>query len=152
MLKALITIAFAASTALIPNAAHAQSENPAENKEFMDKWMAELAQYVENKCGDFKIKLTFNDAGFDYSKNPTLGTPTAKDRATAGLYGIAAVCETGDAPSNRLKSKFNAVNIRLGAANTMKLNGKTLDISYSPNSKEPFGKLRDAYVAQLNRL
>jgi hypothetical protein len=141
-----------AAAVLSMSAAFAQSDNAADNKQYVDKSMAELAGYIDAKCGDFKVNLRFDDAGFDYTKNPTLGTPTAFDRASAGVYAVAAVCEMGDAPSARIKSKFNAIVVKQGAGNVAKLSGKTLEITYSARSTEPFGKLREQYVAQLNKL
>jgi hypothetical protein len=142
---------FGVALAALQFTAFAQSENPADNQQFMQKTFAELAEYVDAKCGDFKVPLRFDETGFDFSKNPTLGTPTAKDRATAGVYAIASVCEMGDAPSNRMKSKFNAIQVRPGSANVARLNGKTLDITYNPRSTEPFGRLREQYVGQMNK-
>jgi hypothetical protein len=132
--------------------AFAQSDNPADNKQHVQKWITELSDYIDAKCGDFRPAISFDDTGIDYSKNPTLGTPTTIDRITAPLYGISGVCEMGDAPSNAVKKKFNAIRLKQGGANAVKLNGKTLELTFAARSSEPFGKLKEYFVAQVNRL
>jgi hypothetical protein len=130
----------------------AQSDNPAENKAFVQKWIADMTDYIDAKCSDFKPAIAFNDAGIDYAQNPSLGTPTAIDRITAPLSGIATVCEMGDAPANALKKKFSAVQLKQGAANAVRLNGKTLELTFASRSSEPFGRLKEFFAGKIRQL
>jgi hypothetical protein len=150
-LRALSQLALIAALFACTNAV-AQSDNPAENKEYIAKWVKDMGEYIDAKCSGFKPSIDFNDAGVDYATNPSNGTPATVDRITAPFYGIAHVCEMGDAPTNALKGKFNAIRLRQGAANSVKLSGKTLDVTFAARSSEPSGKLREFFKAQLNRI
>lgn len=140
------------TTLALSTNAFAQSDNPADNKQHVQKWITDVSDYIDAKCGDFRPAISFGDTGIDYSKNPTLGTPTTIDRITAPLYGITGVCEMGDAPSNALKKKFTAIRLKQGSANAVRVNGKTLELTFAARSNEPFGKLKEYFVAQVNRL
>jgi hypothetical protein len=106
--------------------AFAHSDNPADNKQYVQKWVTEMGDYIDAKCGDFRPAISFDDSGIDYSKNPSLGTPATIDRILAPLYGIAHVCEQGDAPSAAIKKTFDSIRLRQGAANSVALKRKTL--------------------------
>jgi hypothetical protein len=71
---------------------------------------------------------------------------------TAPFYGIAQVCESGDAATNGLKRKFNAIRLRQGTANSVKLKGKTLEVTFAARSSEPSGKLREFFQKRLNKI
>ncbi|MGL5001917.1 MAG: hypothetical protein ACRDAM_03150 [Casimicrobium sp.] len=146
-----LALALCGALSLSTNAL-AQSDNPADNKQHVQKWLSDTSDYIDAKCGDFRPAINFDDTGIDYSKNPTLGTPTTIDRITAPLYGITGVCEMGDAPSNAIKKKFTSIRLKQGAANSVKLNGKTLELTFAARTSEPFGKLKEYFTAQMNRL
>ncbi len=147
-----LVIVPAACSALAFSNAYATSDNPADNKVFVQKWMTDLEGYIDAKCGDFKPVLRFDDSGVDYAKNLSLGTPTMIDRITAPLYGITDTCEMGDAPANALKKKFTVISLKQGAVNAVRLNGKTLELTFSPSSKEPFGRLKEFFSSKIRQL
>jgi hypothetical protein len=137
-----------AATAFADNS-FAQSNDPAENRKYMAEAVKELADYLDIKCGDYKVTVKFDDTGFDYNSNPTSGTPTNADRVTAGLYAIASVCESGEAGSAKVKSGYNSIRIVPGAANMASVAKRVLTLTYDTASTVPIGRLREEYFQQL---
>jgi hypothetical protein len=147
----LIALLAASLAVLAPQIVSAQSTEPEENKLYMEKTTADMIDYVDGKCGDFRVDINFDDSAFDYNTNPTEGSPTNASRVFAGIYAIAAVCESGDAPSNRLKSKFSSITITPGTAPSARLAGGTLVLTYNPRDARTMSEMRDVYTAQLRR-
>jgi hypothetical protein len=145
--KQLVFAAIAAFS--LANSAHAQSDNPDENRKYMSDAVNELADYLDLKCGNYKVTVKFDDSKFDYNSNPTNGTPTNADRVVAGLYAIASVCEGGDEASAKIKSTIRSIKIIPGNANIASITKGVLTLTYDIASTDPIGRLREQYYTQL---
>jgi hypothetical protein len=152
----LLFSSFLAASLLLHGPAVAQSDNEQENRDYMRKTISEMTDYLDAKCGDFKPYIAFDDSGFDYSKNPTISptydAPSPVDQVTAGLYGIVVVCEGGEAASAKMRSKITEIGIRPGTANSVKLEGRSLIITYETTSKLMMGDRRSHYAKLLNKI